>query len=100
MFFFNSTIKHLQGPHVVMALELCSTDLHQVLRSAPSSVPLSVVKRCMQQLLQGVAAIHAASASRCRHAHSYSALCDVGKQRHTSLQKVATIVAVVLAVCH
>ena len=43
-----------------MALELCSTDLHQVLRAGPHALPPAVIKRWLRELLRGVAAVHEA----------------------------------------
>jgi serine/threonine protein kinase len=52
----------LQGQHIVMALELCHTDLYKVVRTAPWAMPPAVVKRWMRGLLEGVNAMHTAGA--------------------------------------
>jgi serine/threonine protein kinase len=54
----------LQGQHVVTVLELCSKDLHDVLRSSPTSVPPAVTKRWMRDILRGVDGIHSAGATK------------------------------------
>ena len=47
---------------MVLALELCATDLHSVITDVVGVIPPSVIKRLMRDLLRGLAAVHDAGA--------------------------------------
>ena len=47
---------------MVLALELCATDLHSVITDIVGVIPPSVAKRLMRDLLRGLAAVHDAGA--------------------------------------
>jgi hypothetical protein len=49
----------------VLVMELCATDLAQLLAAAPARLDEAVVKALAQQLLRGVHACHTAGV-RCR----------------------------------
>lgn len=54
-----------QGEGQVLVMELCATDLAQLLAAAQARLDEAAVKALAQQLLQGVHACHSAGAHCC-----------------------------------